>query len=1457
MSNPQDYTVGWISAIPTESVAARQFLDEQHASPDHVEPHDNNIYILGKIGRHNVVMATLPKGEYGTASAATVARDMLHSFPNIRIGLMVGIGGGAPTADRDVRLGDIVVSSRYGDQGGVFQYDFGKTIQDQTFHCTQVLDQVPTLLRAAVGGLEAQYEADGHQLRAQITHILEKKPRLHKKYSRPPATSDKLYLSDMVHRDPSQNCSKVCGNDPNHLVHREERGEEEDDPAIHYGLIASANQLMKDAHIRDRLAADKGVLCFEMEAAGLMNHFPCLVVRGICDYADSHKNKEWQGYAAMTAAAYTKELLQQIPPKKVEAERRISDTLKIIERKIGGMEQAVVMTKAAIDHIMSDRHVEKIQDWLCPADPSININHARKLRHEGTGAWLLKESFFQSWRSGSRQHLWLYGLAGCGKTVLSATVLDHLANMTNKLLLSFYFDFGDVRKQTVDGMLRSLAFQMYQHGPTSRPHLDALFQGHNHGRAQQSTNSLSDVVYKMLIAQEKVIVVLDALDESTTRSELLRWISDIVSRPELHHIQLLCTSRPELELQRNLPGMIGQENCISINNQAVNTDIRAYVTAQLAARQDFKDKRLSEDLAELIRKMVGDGADGMCVYQIHPPIKRFANADNRFRWAACQMDSLAACPNPKTLKRALECLPMNLTETYERMLQGIPENLRNGAMRLLQFLVHCKRPLTVPEAVEILATDIEADPPHFDIDSRVFDDTEVLRYCPGLMSIVKATGETGKILKELHLSHFSVKEFLQTQAEFKHPRASIIITRTCLTYLTDTTGTHDEIERNFPMAEFAARLWTSYGVSAERSEDVFREILVFLTEEITFQRWLHLLHSDSSKQYRHGRSLGSRLYYTCLAGLVRVVQELITNGSDLNARGGYYGNALQAAAYRGHDKIVQLLLDNKAEINAQGGSHTTALQAASAQGHSKIVQLLLDNGADINAWGEEYGNALLAASTEGHSETVQLLLDNGAELEAEHYGQICNALEIAAVYGHDGVIQVLLDNGVEINMQSGEFGNALLAASAGDSIKTVQLLLDKGAAINAQSEEHGNALLQASAGGSNKLVQLLLDNGAEINTQGGHYGNALQAAAFGGHGDTIQLLLDNGAEISTQSGHYGNALQAAACGGHGDTIQLLLDNGAEINTQGGHYGNALQAAAFGSNRNIVQLLLDNGAEINTQGGHYGNALQAAACSSNRDTVQLLLDNGVEINTQGGHYGNALQAAACGSNRDTVQLLLDNGAEINTQGGHYGNALQAAAFGGYDGIAQLLLDNGAEINTQGGHYGNALQAASFRGHNEIVQLLLNEGADINACGGRFDHAFSAASVHGHEQLAALLLRNITDLTITNDKGQTLLSQAVQRKCTGAVKLLISLDAVEINPRDHEGRTPLHLAVENGHQALVTMLLDTDKADVAAQDCGGLTALQLAAFNHHEHIERLLMESGAPFPPDFYGLKALFS
>ncbi|KAH8162154.1 hypothetical protein CIB48_g6082 [Xylaria polymorpha] len=268
MTNPTDYTVGWMCAVGKELVAARSFLDETHNTPDHMPVNDNNSYTLGRIGKHNVVIVSLPHWQYGLVSAATVARDMVRSFHNVRIGLMVGIGGGAPSAKYDIRLGDIVVSSPGYGNGGVFQYDYGQTIQDESFKTTGYLNQPPLFMLTALQVLESEYETDGHSLDAAIQTVLGKKPKLRAKYCRPHPTTDRLYESHWRHAgSDAVDCEAVCGS--HNLKVRPERSDDEDNPKVHYGLIASGNQLMQDALLRDKLSADKDVVCFEMEAAGL------------------------------------------------------------------------------------------------------------------------------------------------------------------------------------------------------------------------------------------------------------------------------------------------------------------------------------------------------------------------------------------------------------------------------------------------------------------------------------------------------------------------------------------------------------------------------------------------------------------------------------------------------------------------------------------------------------------------------------------------------------------------------------------------------------------------------------------------------------------------------------------------------------------------------------------------------------------------------------------------------------------------------------------------------------------------------------------------------------------------------------------------------------------------------------------------------------------------------------
>jgi ankyrin repeat protein len=350
------------------------------------------------------------------------------------------------------------------------------------------------------------------------------------------------------------------------------------------------------------------------------------------------------------------------------------------------------------------------------------------------------------------------------------------------------------------------------------------------------------------------------------------------------------------------------------------------------------------------------------------------------------------------------------------------------------------------------------------------------------------------------------------------------------------------------------------------------------------------------------------LHLAAAAALTDAVLRLLEVGCNINEKDTTDSTPLYYACRNGHEDTAWVLTDKDADVNAQGGYYGNALQAASAGGHEQVVKTLLDKGADINAQGGEYGNALQAASARGHEQIVKMLLDKCAEVNAQG-GEYGNALQAASARGYEQVVKMLLDKGAEVNAQGGDYGNALQAASAVGYEQVVKVLLDKGAAVNAQGGLYGNALQAASYRGHEQVVKMLLNKGAAVNAQGGDYGNALQAASLGGYEQVVKMLLDKGAAVNAQGGLYGNALQAASAVGYEQVVKVLLDKGAEVNAQGGLYGNALQAASAVGYEQVVKMLLDKGAKVNVQGGYYDNALQAASEQGHEQVVKILLDAG--------------------------------------------------------------------------------------------------------------------------------------------------------------------------------------------------------------------------------------------------------
>ncbi|KAH6688879.1 Pfs, NACHT and ankyrin domain protein [Plectosphaerella plurivora] len=975
MSDPKTYTIGWIAAIHEEYVAARQ---RQYT------------YTLGRIGRHNIVMASLPNSNYGLTSATTVAKDMLHSFPNIRVSLMVGIAGGAPFARNDVRLGDIVVSSRAGGHGGVFQYDYGKTIQGDDFQFTQSLNQPPTLLLTAVSKLRARFAEDGPELNMKVKKVLDKKPRLRKAFSRPPATSDRLYKSNFVHSATSDRscCENHKDGDSTasaHLMVRSKRGEEDDNPAVHYGLIASANQLMKDALFRDALAAEKGVLCFEMESAGLMNNLPCLVVRGICDYSDSHKNKEWQGYAAMVAAAYARDLILQIHPSTFEAEKPILETLRQVENKLEDMFQATTDVNKVVHGVKSDQHIRRMEEWLQPPLPSPNVLAARQVCQKGTGAWLLAHPTLKAWESGLTRHLWLHGQPGFGKTVLSTTLLDHLQADPERVVISFFFDFNNDKNRFVDADKPET---------THMSVLDASFDAHDKGRRQPITDTLKDVVKKML-TQRKVSIILDALDESLKSDDLISWLTDVISNPNLKGVQSICTSRPEEYFRKTMPSVIGESNCICLDKPVIDGDIALFVSAQLAKRKGFQ--RLPRELIERIQR--------------------------------------------KDVRTALESLPKDLDETYRKILDRVSPARKYATIRLLQFLAHSDRPPSAEEAKDIIATDTDVEPACFDIDGRPFLDDDVQLYGLGLY-------RNKTMRKEVRLAHFSVREFLVQQHAYNLPRASIAITKMCLASYEVIQRSPELWTRFGAMAEtdeavFRAimkllddeetfqlwgRLYQPDRADVNATCGQYGNALQAASVQGHVEAVKLLLRKKANVNATGGQ-FGNALQAASYSGHRELVALLLREGAAVNAQGGSHDNALGAAMSREHVEIAKLLVSKGASIDAPSTEWGNSLQAASSAGCTELVEYFLECGANVNARGGFLGSVLQAAAHGGHAEIVKLLLQNGADVNAQG-GYFGSALQAAADRDHAEIVQLLLKNKADANAQGGYFGSALAASAA-------------------------------------------------------------------------------------------------------------------------------------------------------------------------------------------------------------------------------------------------------------------------------------------------------------------------------------------------------------------------------------------------------------------------------------------
>ncbi|EGP83993.1 uncharacterized protein MYCGRDRAFT_48791, partial [Zymoseptoria tritici IPO323] len=1058
------YTVAWLCALPIEQAAALLMLDERHQEPDgfHQFLRDDNVYSWGRIAKHNIVIASLPDGEYGLVSAAVTVSGLRASLPHIRIGLMVGIGAGIPWIG-DVLLGDVVVSSPDGKSGGVAQYDLYKAKVSSgvaTKERKGFLASPPRALRNAIESLKADHEFQD----SKLEHFMQVFQR-HKK-------------TKVTYGYP--------GNDKDPL--RAELGTEaRPHPEIRYGIIASGNRLIKNAQERDEVLewlSNENIkpICFEMEAASLMNSFPCLVIRGICDYADEHKNDVWQRYAAGTAAAFAKELLGYVRPADVVISPQIGDLVET---------ETVQKTEQTVRDFHASAETQRILDWLCPTDYSKQFTDLSRQHSAGTAEWFLQHPHFQQWAlSTNASALFCPGDPGTGKTVISTLAIHHLLHSSGAAgqVAYIFCDYAQHQDQTFEHLMCALLRQVScTRESCIVPDVEALYRQHEPRKTRPRTSELLSTLETTLKASKNVHLVVDALDECNLPA-CEDFLTAVKGMPNL---ALLATSRHVPLIEE----IFADDQKIEI--RASEEDIRRYVKGRLAEMD--KDIQNRDDVMARVVNEVIETADGM------------------FLLARLHMNILTTLSNVRAVKDRLDRLRKGV-EAYKDIYEATMSRISSSgqaalAQDALSLLVHAKRQLSPLELQHALA--VRQDDEKFDPE-RMTALSTIISACAGLITIEPQSDV-------VRLVHYTTREYFQEKLPFWFPNGDMAIAETCVAYLTFPA---------WPFLNYASRNW------ALHVEDIERASIDRGTERLILTRVVALLNDPKRllalciMEFYHGYdtllaekriALSSLTPWHILAkyDLAKSLQilcalatiELPSNspgslppiiyasrfGSEhaisfflkLDPTSGDIGEEgerrpLSWAAEFGHVGAVNLLLSiGRADPESRDKTGRTALMYAAWAGHSSVVEALLSttpatpNSRDARGW-----TALTYAADRGHFSVVELLLSSTTVSPDMSDIDDRTALSFAAAYGHHSVVELLLSS-FSVNTDSrGKDGRTPISWAAGSInrekshasyTKIVKMLLDTGLANPASVDREGlTPLAWTARTGNLDIVGLLL-----------------------------------------------------------------------------------------------------------------------------------------------------------------------------------------------------------------------------------------------------------------------------------------------------------------------------------------------------------------------------------------------
>ncbi|RHZ62633.1 hypothetical protein CDV55_106452 [Aspergillus turcosus] len=1462
---PQDYTVAWICALPLEMAAAEAMLDERHPDLPTCQG-DDNTYIPGRVGSHNVIIACLPAGVYGTTSAATVASQMRLTFKSIRFGLMVGIAGGVPSADHDIRLGDVVVSKPTRDSGGVIQYDYGKTVSGGRFERTGVLNKPPPVLLTAMARLQAAHITEKSRIPDLIADMAMGRPHMRDKFTYDSAREDLLFNVQYDHTHPAPTCNRC---DRHQLVTRAAR--DGNDPVIHYGLIASGNQVIKDGRTRDRLARELGILCFEMEAAGLVDTFPCLVIRGICDYADSHKNKQWQEYAAATAAGYAKELLSVVhavhlaeTPSAVSVTDVVHSS-KTLSKLRGPSTWLIWQT----DDLDDDTLFRRISTY---EHEKIHRRLSRK-RLMGTAQWFLDHPDFKAWlveRKFSR--LWCSGKIGSGKTMIASAAIDaaKYRSMEHSAPTIFFYCESD-RPDELNGtyILSSLIRQLCEYlraKNKSYPNIvaDTLNRFFGKKRVVPDFDDLKDVFIQLFYHIPDTVYILDGLDalnldQSKDLFELFRFLfCGSRSPPES---RILVFSREQLPGFTGIPLFMAGIHRISTTSN-VMPDLQTYIDTSVTDK--LMSRTLTDNLTLLdeVKQTLLKESSGM------------------FLWVYLQLEILwQDCSTDNDIRAALRDLPTDLEETYRRCVRRI--NFTNPyALRVLQWVSFAARPLHNDELREAVGFDLQ------DVvwEAGKIPQADVVIGCCANLVAIDPTDQC------VRFAHPSVKTYLRKDSRARfipgYPESDrqgeLRCGEFCVAYLSLSNFNlqlvkpgKETVAVSVPdpkllagdalASPFAWLVW-GRGANPKRSTELqFRQIRVPTTPDRSQYKFLDYATTHWTLQTKGitsqstvwekfkqlslcfnetwnfhpwvvgGRSQSSRLHglfgWAVKEGHIPLLEMALTSGRDIRD----ICNlpliderlpALHVASKFGLVDVVHRLV-SICQLNVQDEEGYTALHHAAGKGHRDVVEvLLLSESTRVDVPSKTQVTPLWLAASHGHRDVLWILAEKQADLETRESLTGRTPLSQAAGNGHLAVVDLLMDRGAKLESKDNGGHTPLSWAIKNDHADTVKLLLEKGANPDCKDASKERLLLWAAQAGHAAITSLLAANPkTNLNATDDKGLTPLLRAVYTQQFVIAKILLERGANMEVRDASRQTPLLWAARNRHEELARLLLEKGAVIEAEDVDERTALFWAVENSHEEMVRLLLDWSGDHAEKEKFIESILSWAARTPTDSETSLFPGKDGGLADEAPPMPTSLLWAVRKSYEGLAQQFIERDVTLTQEDLFRQGAIMWSTGYGQKALLELLL-------------GTSEHAQST--DPAVLDLLLERSEDTQSTN-QSSRSLLWAAKHGQAFAAMLLLKKGTDIEAKDSMGYTALLWAVREGHLAITRLLVNHGA-NIHTRTPYGETPLWWAARNGHDSLVEFLHDRG-ADIESKDKFGLTPLAWAVENRHSPVARLLVGWGA--------------